>query len=185
MGINRLEQGGYLFHGRAGWVSMSSREQQFTQLLDANMEPIPNSLTTALVGDSGAHNLCLLSPHDCRVVERELKIAGISSTGVYGIGAQFYGARHKCYNDAGDMQDNHIGFDDRFSFLISTHNASQKVINASAGLDPVHVLYSVHVQIRCRSSIQGKSSIRGSSSIRGYSSIRGFSSIWGSRTRVG
>ena len=29
--------------------------------------------------------------------------------------------------DAGDMQDNHMGFDDRFYFLISTHNASQRV----------------------------------------------------------
>ena len=76
---------------------MSSREQQFTQLLDADMKPIPNSLTTALIGDSGAHNLCLLSPHDCRVVERELEIGGISGTGVYGIGGQFYGTRHKCY----------------------------------------------------------------------------------------
>ena len=104
MGIYRLEQGGYLLHGRAGWVSMSSREQQFTQLLDADMEPIPNSLTTALIGDSGAHNLCLLSPHDCRVVERELEIAGISSTGVYGIGGQFYGYRHKCYEEGLEFQ---------------------------------------------------------------------------------
>ena len=32
MGIYRLEQGGYRLHGRAGWVSWSSREQQFTQL---------------------------------------------------------------------------------------------------------------------------------------------------------
>ena len=39
---------------------------------------------------------------------------------MYGIGGQFYGTRHTCYNDAGDMQDNHMGFDDRFYFLIST-----------------------------------------------------------------
>ena len=61
------------------------------------MRPNPNSLTTALIGDSGAHNLCLLSPYDCRVVEQELNIGEISSTGVYAIGGQFYGTHHKCY----------------------------------------------------------------------------------------